>query len=595
MRWMVAAAGVAAVGAVAWAAVPPVVFPPANPFSEPKRVLGKILFWDEQLSSHNTVSCGTCHAPEVGGSDPRLARNPGNDLVLNTADDILGSLGVIRANAGQNYERDPVFGVNPRITGRAANSVINAALVPELFWDGRATAVFRDPDTNAVLISNWGALENQAIAPPLSDVEMGHTGITWADVRTKLARVNPLDLATSVPPDVAAVLASRPSYGDLFQAAFGDPQITTARVAMAIATYERTLISDQAPLDRFRAGDTNAMTAQEQAGLVAFTSTAGRCGVCHSSTIGTFTDTSFRAIGLRPPAEDPGRQLVTGLVGDRGKFKVPGLRNVGLKRSYMHNGMFSTLTEVVGFYARSPGAPAGFSDNRDPIIAQIALPFQQQADIVAFLSNALTDPRVRDETFPFDRPVLVTDRAADMPASVGGGVAGTGGVIPAMIAEQPPMVGNVDFRLGVDGVPPGATARLGVSANPPVSGVIVPDRLLDAVTANGTGTATVLWPLHAWSVAAGQTVYVQWFVADANAPGGESVSGAASLTFFCGLYGCPTVCLADYNHDEGVDGDDVIAFFADWDVGEPGADVNQDGGVDGDDAIEFFAHWDAGC
>jgi hypothetical protein len=237
----------------------------------------------------------------------------------------------------------------------------------------------------------------------------------------------------------------------------------------------------------------------------------------------------------------------------------------------------------------------GFSDNRDPIIAQIALPFQQQADIVAFLSNALTDPRVRDETFPFDRPVLVTDRAADMPASVGGGVAGTGGVIPAMIAEQPPMVGNVDFRLGVDGVPPGAAARLGVSVNPPVSGVIVPDRLLDAVTANGTGTATVLWPLHAWSVAAGQTVYVQWFVADANAPGGESVSGAASLTFFCGLYGCPTVCLADYNHDEGVDGDDVIAFFADWDAGEAGADVNQDGGVDGDDVIEFFAHWDAGC
>jgi hypothetical protein len=53
--------------------------------------------------------------------------------------------------------------------------------------------------------------------------------------------------------------------------------------------------------------------------------------------------------------------------------------------------------------------------------------------------------------------------------------------------------------------------------------------------------------------------------------------------------------LADYNHDEGVDGDDVIAFFADWDAGEAGADVNQDGGVDGDDVIEFFAHWDAGC
>ncbi|MFZ4575117.1 MAG: GC-type dockerin domain-anchored protein [Phycisphaerales bacterium] len=54
-------------------------------------------------------------------------------------------------------------------------------------------------------------------------------------------------------------------------------------------------------------------------------------------------------------------------------------------------------------------------------------------------------------------------------------------------------------------------------------------------------------------------------------------------------------CLADYNQDRGVDGDDVIAFFADWNLSLPAADINGDGGTDGDDTIDFFALWDAGC
>lgn len=54
-------------------------------------------------------------------------------------------------------------------------------------------------------------------------------------------------------------------------------------------------------------------------------------------------------------------------------------------------------------------------------------------------------------------------------------------------------------------------------------------------------------------------------------------------------------CLADYTDDGAVDGDDVIAFFADWDFGDLAADVSRDGGVDGDDVILFFERWDAGC
>ena len=75
----------------AFAAVPPVPVPPENPITEPKRVLGKILFWDEQLSSDGSVACGTCHRPAFGGADPRAGRYPGVDK--GTIDDVRGSPG----------------------------------------------------------------------------------------------------------------------------------------------------------------------------------------------------------------------------------------------------------------------------------------------------------------------------------------------------------------------------------------------------------------------------------------------------------------------------------------------------------------------
>ncbi len=125
----VAAGLLALLGAPALA-MPPVPEPPENPITEPKRVLGKMLFWDEQLSSSNTVSCGTCHSMKRGGGDDRLVRGPGQDGVTNTPDDVFGSLGVIRADGENNFEPDPVFSLAPQMTGRASNSPQNAAYSP---------------------------------------------------------------------------------------------------------------------------------------------------------------------------------------------------------------------------------------------------------------------------------------------------------------------------------------------------------------------------------------------------------------------------------------------------------------------------------
>lgn len=329
-------------GAAWWssAALPPVPVPPENPITEPKRVLGKILFWDEQLSTANVVACGSCHIPGRAGADPRQARHPGDDLILNTPDDIVASPGIIRSDAQNDFERDPLFALGPQITGRAANSPVNAAFAPLLFWDGRASGRFVDPQTGAEAIAQGGALESQAVQPPLNNVEMAHADFDWEDMVEKLGRVRPLDLATNLPADVAAVLDSTPTYAELFEAAFGDSTISARRIAFAIATYERTLISDQAPWDRFVAGDQTALTPQQVRGLNALQ--ASNCTVCHTPPL--FTNNTFRNIGLRPPNEDTGRMEVTGQPGDLGRFKVASLRNVDLKRTFMHNGQFTTLT-----------------------------------------------------------------------------------------------------------------------------------------------------------------------------------------------------------------------------------------------------------
>jgi cytochrome c peroxidase len=545
-------------------ALPPVPVPTENPITEPKRVLGKMLFFDEQLSSSDVMSCATCHVARRGGADDRIARHPGDDLILNTPDDVQGSAGIIRSDIANAFQRDPVFGISPQITDRAANTNINAAFAPTLFWDGRSTGTFRDPQTNAVLIAVGGALESQAIAPILNNVEMAHAGFSWADVTTKLARVKPLALATDLPADVAAARAARPSYAQLFQAAFGDSAITPARVAMAIATYQRTLISDQTPFDAFRAGNPNAITPAQLNGFNQFQ--AHRCNVCRTPAQDVFTDHSFRNIGLRPIAEDNGRQGVTGNAADRGQFKVPTLRNVTLKRTFMHNGQFTTLQQVLQFYARAPGAPVQQADNRDPVMNQIVpLPPQDSQAIIDFLST-LTDPRVANGTFPFDAPTLFVNRAADRSVIVGGGVAGAGGLVPQIIVQAPSMVGNSGYRIGLANATGGAGARLGVSRRAPVNGRITPDWQFAPITTsgagNGAGMATQQWALSTTNVQPGEVLWAQWQVTDAAATGGLALSAVAQIRMFCGSLGCDCDPI-DFNRD-GLypDDNDLVDFLS---------------------------------
>src|SRR5690606_33682596 len=114
------------------------MYPPAqNPQTPEKIMLGKVLFWEEQLSDDNSIACGSCHLPEFGGGDGRTAQQiaPGMDGVLGTADDIRGSGGIVRQANNKSFTPSSVFGLRPQITARTSPSNLGAGHHADLFWD----------------------------------------------------------------------------------------------------------------------------------------------------------------------------------------------------------------------------------------------------------------------------------------------------------------------------------------------------------------------------------------------------------------------------------------------------------------------------
>jgi cytochrome c peroxidase len=576
--------------------LPPVQFPAENQFSTEKSTLGKILFWDEQLSSDNTMSCGTCHIPSASGTDPRTSVNPGLDELLGTDDDVAGSPGVSLTDSDDSYLKSVLGDLLPQTTGRQAQPSLMAMYANDLFWDGRASSQFIDPTSGEVIIESGGALESQTLGPILSDVEMSHMDRDWDTVVAKLTKARPMALASSLTNDVAQIIETGSSYPDLFESAFGDPEINPVRIAMAIATYERTLVPDQSPYDQFVAGDNAALTNRQQNGLDRFANS--RCSTCH--VVGQFTGNGFRNVGLRPITEDAGRFEVTGNPADQGRFKVPTLRNIALRDRFMHNGQLATIQEVFDFYARRNGQ-VSFAQNRDPILnTPIAFPLNQQVAIEDFMLNGLTDPRVASEEFPFDRPQLHSEQAVDNPLVISGGIAGSGGVTPEIIALSPPNIGNLDFKVGIDGAIGGAQAWVLISGLPPVNGLLLEDELLGPITLEGSGPGegfgTMQYPIDNIIASDGEVRYMQWIVADAQAPGGFAASPAIQLTLFCSMNGtCINYCPADINGNGDLNFFDISAFLNAFSSQQESADFTGDGNLNFFDISEFLTQFGLGC
>ena len=519
--------------------------PPGNPITTAKANLGKVLFWDEQLGSNQTMACGTCHVSSAGGSDPRSSQqgsgsvHPGADGSFGGPDDVFGSRGVTRGHADGSLELATFFRQQRQVTSRRAMSAINSGFSPRSFWDGRAEGPFQDPLTGAVVLAQGAALEIQALGPPTSDVEMGHVGRDWNDVAARIAGSTPLKLASNVPLALKTWVNAR-SYPDLFLEAFGTSQVTPVRIAMAIATYERTLSSNQTPFDQFLAGVPAALTPQEQQGQQIFTG-VGRCVVCHGGPL--LTDNAFHYTGVRPQNDDLGRFGVTGQAGDRGAMKTPSLRNVQLRGPFFHNGRMATLGDVVDFYNRGGDFNA---PNKPPSIAPIGLNAGQRAALIAFLSRPLTDPRVTAQTAPFDRPTLYSETAA-VPSHYGAATAGAGGFAPQLVAFEPALNGDPTWTVGIDRANSGKQAVLlhgptqllvatpfqGASLHVAFgrgSKILRIGALAGSGNGDGWGSATLSLPSDPLLV--GQQFFAQWLVLDPQGGGQRlAASDAVAVTY----------------------------------------------------------------
>ncbi len=526
--------------ALAPAQLPPVPAPAQNPTTPEKVVLGKILFWDEQLSSDDSIACGTCHVPTAGGGDPRWqdGLHPGPDGVYATDDDIVGSPGIARQASNGDFAVDAVFGLRRQVTARQAGTNHAAAFHSDLFWDGRASTTFVDPETNQVVIPFGGALESQALGPILSTVEMGMEGRTWQDVRSKLQNARPLALALSLTPDVQAALQQNPTYPDLFAAAFGDPAIGAARIAFALAAYQRTLIPDQTPWDRFMQGQTSAMNMMQQQGWGLFQG-AGRCAACHVPPL--FHDDQFHNLGLRWANEDRGLGAITQIPADDGAFKTPTLRNTGLRPRLFHNGQSPGLSgpaqmsdpdSVLNVYRNGGGVDRS---NLDPFLlplGQLGVTNQELMMINQFVATALTDPRAANALPPFDHPRL---RSLELPTSrvFGQGVAGA--MEPFFVDSVPSHLGNPDWKIGLAAATgaPFAYVGYGLQSIEPVAllgglpwNVQVADGRLLALAGLPGEPAHATWriPVPANPGLQNLGLYFQLWTLDAQAPLGIATS-----------------------------------------------------------------------
>ena len=245
-------------------------------------------------------------------------------------------------------------GVRGQKGGRNSPTIINAAYSELQFWDGRAKL-----------------LEGQAMGPVQNPIEMGMTA-----------------------PVVVAKLNKIEGYKKQFQQVFGS-DVTADGIAKAIAAFERTVLSGDAPYDRFKAGDEKALSPAAQRGMKLFFGKAN-CSACHTGP--HFSDGAFHnlGVGMESPTPDVGRFEVTQVEADKGAFKTPPLREIARTGPYMHDGRHKTLEAVVEFYNKG-GFP---NPTLDEEIFALQLTAEESADLVKFLTEGLSSAQYPDVAPP---------------------------------------------------------------------------------------------------------------------------------------------------------------------------------------------------
>jgi cytochrome c peroxidase len=240
--------------------------------------------------------------------------------------------------------------------------LFNLGWARNFFWDGRAPSL------------------NEQITDPITNkLEMAST---WGIV---LERLN-----------------GDEEYKTLFKKVFGTDKVNSSHVMKAITQFELTLVSFNTRFDKYYfEGEADALTPQEERGLDIFFG-FGNCNHCHSDVL--LTDNFFRNNGL-DLLPVPGLYNTTGKESDRGRMKVPTMRNVALTAPYMHDGRFASLEEVLDFYSsgihqKSPN----IDEHIQPMGKGLFLTPDQKADLIAFLHTLTDSSFINNEAFSDPNP-----------------------------------------------------------------------------------------------------------------------------------------------------------------------------------------------
>lgn len=312
---------------------------PKGNIQTPEKIeLGKRLFFDRRLSGDSTMSCATCHMPELAFSD-------GQDISLSYP-------------TTKNWRNSP--------------TLINVAFQKYLFHDGRAAG-----------------LEEQALFPLMSAFEM-NKNLDYFEEQLRIV----------------------PEYVEWFKKVFGG-EPTRQRAAMAIAAFERTLVSRNSPLDRYLNGQKDSLSEDAIKGLGIFKGN-GKCIECHHGV--NLADNKFYSLNVpenpvlindpgvtatmrfvakvyhyreyRDLKEDPGRYLITKNKRDWKAFRTPTLRETAKTAPYMHNGVFDTLEEVIDFFDQGGGRGNRF-------LRPLGLSADEKRYLKTFLVEALSGDEIK--------------------------------------------------------------------------------------------------------------------------------------------------------------------------------------------------------
>ncbi len=380
---------------------------PLNPISQAKVDLGKLLYHESGLAINpnntigtNTYSCSSCHFAQAGFQAGRFQGigEGGIGFGINGEGRVKGSL-----YSAAEIDVQPI----------RTPSAMNVAYQKNVLWNGQFGATGLNVGTEA----QW---------TPDTPKETNNLGFEGLEIQAIAGLgVHRMECNTE--------LVNNSGYKAMFDAAFGDVPVADRyelqNAGLAIAAYERTLLANQAPFQKWLKGDKNAMTDTEKRGAALFFG-AANCASCHNGP--ALAEMDFKAIGMSDlyelgphvfqanaaKVENKGRGGFTGNPDDMFKFKTPQLYNLADSPFYGHGSSFTSIREVVAY--KNNAIPQNINvptDKLDSAFVPLNLSESDIDDITTFLEDALHDPNLMRYVpesvnsgmcFPFNDPLAAS-------------------------------------------------------------------------------------------------------------------------------------------------------------------------------------------